>query len=198
MGRRVPFDYQVHFSQHECFWVVKCADFSCDLGYHWYPQRMQPPDLGCRKPCKYWYKLPFPQLVLAGFLNHQQVLNLLFFPNPGRPNWTMLYEKESCKVKDIHIFYIWSRYNKHMIIDRCVYTTENIIISLHTILSIFYIKPQANFVTRHLMYPFNANSRHQLNPRIIFPLAKAFVASLVTRKCNWATEKKKRGPLLST
>ena len=31
MGGRVPFDYQVHFSQHECFWVVKCADFSVIL-----------------------------------------------------------------------------------------------------------------------------------------------------------------------
>ena len=53
--------------------------FFCDLGYHWYPQRMQPPDVGCRKPCKYWDKLPFPQLAIAGFLNHQRVLNLLFF-----------------------------------------------------------------------------------------------------------------------
>lgn len=110
--------------------------FLHDLGYHWEPQKMQPPDLGCRKPCKYCDKLLFPQLVLAGCLNH---LNLLFFRNPGRPNWKMVYEKESCKVKDIHIFYIWSRYNKHMIINRCVYTTKNLIISLHTILSIFYI-----------------------------------------------------------
>ena len=28
--------------------------------------------LGCMKPCKKWDKLPFPQLVNAGFLNHQQ------------------------------------------------------------------------------------------------------------------------------
>ena len=127
MGGRVPFDYQVHFSQHECFWVVKCADFSVILD-----------TIGILKGCSHltWdVENPVNTGTNYRSLNWRSpdfwTINgcwtSFFFQNPGRPNWTMLYymKKESCKVKDIHIFYIWSRYNKHMIIDRCVYRKHN-------------------------------------------------------------------------
>ena len=40
------------------------------------------PPLGCKKPCFYWDTLP--QLVIAGFLNHQQQLSSHPRIHPGR------------------------------------------------------------------------------------------------------------------
>ena len=73
-----------NFSICRCICIIlvsiHSANFSCcdmaQLWYCWWFRNSKQPSVGSTNPCKSWDKQPFPQPVIAGFLNHQQYISL--------------------------------------------------------------------------------------------------------------------------